>query len=198
MVGEVQLPANTEEAAMKTKFPRAGHVGITITGLILVVGFFLPWVKACGADFTGLDIATNKYGNVEGAQLYWLVLIAALIAIGVVGFELLLRRASIMSLIVGLASSVISGLPLLAIWANVAERKGVMEPRGGLYLSSLGALGMAISALVGFLIRQPQQAHLQPGVSTDSVACPHCNSQNPAGNEVCTNCGHRLMPPESG
>jgi hypothetical protein len=198
VVRQLQLPANAEEAAMKTRSPQAGHIGIAITGLILVLGFFLPWVKACGADFTGLDIATNKYGNVEGAQLYWLVLIAALIAVGVVGFELLLRRVSIMSLAVGLASSVISGIPLLGIWANVAERKGAMEPRAGLYLSSLGALGMGISALVGFLLRQPQQAHLQPWVSTGSVACPHCNSLNPPGNEVCTNCGHRLIPTESG
>lgn len=181
---------------MKEPISSRGRLGITIAGLALILGFFLPWVRACGTDLTGLDIATNKYGNVELAQAYWLVLIAGLVAVLAAGFELLRRRPSLVSLVVGLVSSVVSGLPLLVIWTNISERKGLMQPRGGLYLSSCGALGMAISALLGLLLLRRPRVRGEPGPAVGSVACPNCGHSNPLGNVYCTNCGNVLTTTE--
>ena len=36
-----------------------------VAGIVIVVAFFLPWVRACGTEMTGYEIATNQQGNVE-------------------------------------------------------------------------------------------------------------------------------------
>lgn len=43
---------------------------------LAVVCFFLPWVRACGQDLSGAQIASN------GSHELWLILVAAIVIIG--------------------------------------------------------------------------------------------------------------------
>lgn len=99
-----------------------------IAGIIIIMAFFLPWVRACGTELTGYDIATNSNGMVEEAWQYWLVPASGLILI--ILFAFLRTRTFGMKVSLGVARIIIGllgFLPVLNVWRNVQDSGGVME-----------------------------------------------------------------------
>ena len=99
-----------------------------IAGIVIIVAFFLPWIRACGTELTGYNIATNSNGMVEEAWQYWLVPASGLIL--VILFALLRTRTFGMKVSLGVARIIIGllgFLPVLNVWRNVQDSRGVME-----------------------------------------------------------------------
>jgi hypothetical protein len=124
----------------------------TIAAIVITIAFFLPWIRACGTELSGYDIATNKTGMVEEAWMYWGTLLAGLICIAL--FFLLRtdsRRQKIWTGIIRLVVSLLGFFPLLNVWLNVRERGGAMEILYGGWIIGLGYLGIFISSIIDFL-----------------------------------------------
>lgn len=63
---------------MKQKSP-GSKLG-AIAGAVLVLSFFLPWVRACGRDVNGYALATSQ-GVMESPWLIWLIVVAGVFCI---------------------------------------------------------------------------------------------------------------------
>jgi len=120
-----------------------------ISGLVIVVAFFLPWVKACNRELTGYDIATNSTGQVEDAWIYWLTLLTGAFCLLLL---LLVRtdsvRARTSAAVARLVAGLVGFLPLLNIWYNVEQRGGAMEILYGGWVTVSGYAGIALSFFV--------------------------------------------------
>ena len=123
-----------------------------ISGVILMIAFFLPWLKACNQELTGYDIATNSTGQIEDSWVYWLVFIS-----GVMCFLFLFLRtnrsgarigAAFARLIVGLMGF----LPVLNIWYNIKQRGAAMEILYGGWVVLSGYIGVALSFFVDLYV----------------------------------------------
>jgi drug/metabolite transporter (DMT)-like permease len=128
-----------------------------IAGVVIIIAFFLPWVRACGTDFSGLDLATNDTGQVEDPGQYWLALLSGLVCVALF-FTLKTRtrrqrvRAAVTRLVVG----AIGFLPLLNVWYNVKERGESLELLYGGWITLLGFIGIGISSLMDLMGRADQ------------------------------------------
>lgn len=123
-----------------------GKIG-GVAGAIISGAFFLPWIRACGSDLTGYDLATNRPGMVEEPWIYWLALIGGIACLLLVflmrGYTLHLP-AAILRLVIAL----VGFLPLLNIWYN-AQREGAdIEILYGSWLTAGGYLAIFISFFI--------------------------------------------------
>ena len=109
---------------------------------MIIFAFFLPWVRACGYDLSGYDLATHDI--VEDAWVYWLTLISAIVCLvlsyTVDSADVATRiKAAVARLVAGL----VGFLPILNIWYNIQQ--GPDEILFGGWLTSLGYLGVFAS-----------------------------------------------------
>lgn len=120
-----------------------------IAGFVIMIAFFLPWVRSCNADLSGYDIATNRTGMVQDAWVYWATLLAG--AFCVVLF-FLVKTPTVSSRIGAAVARLIAGLvgflPVLNIWYNVNQKGGLMEILYGGWIMALGYLGVFVSFFV--------------------------------------------------
>jgi len=109
-------------------------------GLIIIVCFFLPWVRACNIDISGLQLATDKD---MGDPILWLILIAGIIILG--AYFLIKHSAAI----IGIISS-IAGL-LILLWKIIVPiSKGEWRELGvSIQIGGLGTLLGFIISLIG-------------------------------------------------
>ncbi len=109
-------------------------------GLIIIVCFFLPWVRACNIDISGLQLATDKD---MGDPILWLILIAGIIILG--AYFLIKHSAGI----IGIISS-IAGL-LILLWKIIVPiSKGEWRELGvSIQIGGLGTLLGFIISLIG-------------------------------------------------
>lgn len=124
-----------------------------IAGLVILAGFFLPWVKACNRELTGYDIATNSTGMVEDAEFYWLTLAAGAFCLLI--FAVLrtdTARNRIVAAVLRLSAGLIGFLPLLNIWYNVEQKGGMMEVLYGAWIVVSGYVGIALSFFVDLVV----------------------------------------------
>jgi hypothetical protein len=122
-----------------------------ISGMIIVVAFFLPWVRACSQDLSGYDIAANSDGLVETPWVYWLTLLAGSVCLALfllVGTER--SRARIGAAIVRLVAGLAGFLPLLNAWYDVRNSAALQVLYGGWIVIS-GYAGIALSFVVDLL-----------------------------------------------
>lgn len=131
-----------------------------ISGVVITMTFFLPWVRACNQDLTGYDIATNRNGRVEDAWVYWLTLIAGLVCITL--YQVIKPNSKsnmVKAGFIKLFIATIGFLPLLNIWINIRSRGGAMEVLYGGWLIVAGYLGVFISSILDFVDTAPEQAN---------------------------------------
>lgn len=118
-------------------------------GAVIAAAFFLPWVRACGTEMTGYEIATNQHGNVEDPAVYWLTLAAGIFCMALF---LLVKtstaRARLMAGIARLAAGLVGFLPLVNIWANVQQRGDSIEILQGAWIVVAGYVGVFLSFFV--------------------------------------------------
>jgi hypothetical protein len=78
---------------------------VPLGGLIVIICFFLPWIRACDTEISGLQLATD---NDIGESIFWLILIIGIVIVG--GFFVLKERSKLTTII-----SAIAGL-LILLW----------------------------------------------------------------------------------
>lgn len=129
-----------------------------ISSVLIIIVFFLPWARACNADLSGLDLATNSNGNVEDPWVYWLTLVAAIFCISL---HFVVKRTDaatrIKVAIARLVAGIVGFFPLLNILYNA--RHGNLEILYGGYLTGLGYLGIGLSFLID--IFQPAPTRIE-------------------------------------
>lgn len=120
-----------------------------IASIIIIIAFFLPWVKACNQDLTGYEIATNSTGQVEDTSVYWLTLLVPIFCLTLFFFVKNTGSANrIGTAIARLVAGLIGFLPLLNIWYNVQQNRGNMEILYGGWLIVSGYVGIILSFFV--------------------------------------------------
>lgn len=121
----------------------------TISGVIITIAFFLPWVRSCNTELSGYAIATNRNGFVEDSWVYWGALLAGLLCIA---FFFLIKTNTSSNRIKGAVARLVVGLigflPILNIWYNVKQKGGAMEVLYGGWLIVLGYLGVFVSFFI--------------------------------------------------
>ena len=137
--------------------PSTGTKWSVWASLLLILAFFLPWVRGCGADLSGLDLATNKMGNVEDPWAFWLTLLAGLVCLALAVFSRPGNRAgqtrnAWIRLFVGALGA---GPPLTILW-NVLQRQGILELLYGWWLTVAGLAAILVSAALDLF--QPPEA----------------------------------------
>ena len=121
----------------------------SIASAVIVIAFFLPWVRACNRELTGYDIATNSTGQVEDAWVYWLTLVAPIFCLMLFAFVKNTNAASrIGTAIARLIAGIIGFFPLLNIWYNAQQKGGAMEILYGGWITVAGFIGIALSFFV--------------------------------------------------
>ena len=123
---------------------------IPLGGLIIIVCFFLPWIRACDTNITGLQLATDED---MGDPIIWLILIIGIIIL--VGFFTLKEKSRILTII-----SSVAGFMLLLWKILVPISKGEMRELGlGILAGGYGTILGLILALLGELIKKKEKDH---------------------------------------
>jgi hypothetical protein len=182
---QIQVPAvqlsMTELSAAATSLKRRGSWRPITSGggLLMVVGFFLPWVsaacdpRALGLSaaqasnlpvfrFSGYDLAIGpKVQTVFGTQqiaatpALWVALVAG---IAILGIALFIRNRKLAG-IAALAAALVSLIPLLNSWQSWDSQRNALtriSPEVGLWVSLLGIAGAAVGGILG-LARAPDE-----------------------------------------
>lgn len=129
-----------------------------LAGAIIIIAFFLPWIRACGTEATGYDLATNNASPiiVEDAWVYWLTLMAGVVCILLFLFVPTVSRSNCVSTAaIRLAVGAVGFLPLLNIWHNVQQRGDAIEILYGGWLVVAAYLGVFFSAGLDFVSEKP-------------------------------------------
>lgn len=120
-----------------------------IAGLLITVGFFLPWVRACtGIELSGYDLAADsKHLGIQDSWVYWATLLAGLVCMSLFFLKRTDHKAARLEaawtrLVVG----VIGALPIISLWYKVQkEGEGLLELLGGGWITLGGYLGIVVS-----------------------------------------------------
>lgn len=120
-----------------------------ISGAVITVAFFMPWVQACGQQISGYDLASDTSGQIENAAVYWLPLVAGLLC---VALYFLLRTntggARLGAAVIRLLAGIVGFFPVLNIWNNVRELRDAVEVLPGGWIIAVGYAGVFLSFLV--------------------------------------------------
>jgi putative oxidoreductase len=109
-------------------------------GLMVIICFFLPWVRACDVDMSGLQLATEKD---MGEPILWLIPIAGTFAL--VAYFLIKNKAAL----IGIISS-IAGLLILLWKILVPVSKGELQELGAsIQIGGIGTILGFILSLIG-------------------------------------------------
>ncbi len=140
-----QAMLHTPETTVPAKGSKLG----AIAGAVITVAFFMPWVRACGIEPTGYEIASNQVRGVEDAWVYWLILLGGLACIVLFFWmkpthEQIRRRAARLRL----AAGIIGFIPVLNIWANIRHQEGKLDVLYGFWLITLGYIGVIWSFFI--------------------------------------------------
>lgn len=128
-----------------------------ISSILILVAFFLPWVRACNSELTGYDIATNSTGQIEDAWVYWLTVIVPVFCLMLFFFVKNTSAASrIGTAIARLVAGLLGFLPLMNIWYNVQQKGGAMEILYGGWIILVGYIGIALSFFVDLFSSTPK------------------------------------------
>jgi hypothetical protein len=120
-----------------------------ISGVVIVVAFVMPWVRACGQDLTGYDIATNSPGTIQDAWVYWLVPAVGLLCIALTWLVSTNTTGSRVGVAFArLAAGLIGFLPIVNIWYSVKQNPASLEILYGGWIAVSGFVGIALSFFI--------------------------------------------------
>lgn len=119
----------------------------TIGGLLITIGFFTPWVRACGQDMSGYDLASSK-GILENPEMFWLVLLVGLFNLVLVIIKTDNALLRFLTAILRLGSGLVGCLPFLFLWVTTDIPFQELDYRVGGYLTGIGYLGVLLSFFV--------------------------------------------------
>ena len=184
--------------------------------LVVLIGFFLPWVRACGTEMSGWDLATNRYGNVETAPLFFLTPVCALVVLVLVASERRRPRSGRTVPVVNSILSVIGSYSICAIVVNVVDNRPI-DLLLGFWGILAGLMSMFVGSLMGSTSKrrdQPSEPPLEAGrrmlrptvkepaqgngvrpageMGLRTVPCPNCGVLNSTGASFCRECGLSL------
>lgn len=191
----------------------------TIAGLILVLGFFLPWVRACEQDVNGYALATSD-GFLENPWLIWMTVVVG-------GFCVLLyffarsdtAQARTRVALARLIAALLGLWSLLDAWSLLRRAGGGLgDLLFGGWLLVLGYIGLLASAVMDFTasgaeVAQPEATALPPPPSPPAppprvdyalpgapppagqpAFCSNCGQSVKPDARFCMSCGHALQP----
>jgi len=172
----------------------------TITGLILVIAFFLPWVRACGQDVNGYALATSE-GWLENPWLLWTTVVVGL-------FCTLLffvarsdtTQARIRVGITRLIAAFIGILSLVESWSLLRKAGGSLgDLLFGGWLLALGYIGLFASSLMDITAREgkvdlPTPVLEPPSSPTHPELSPPPTQPAAPRTAYCSNCGRQAKP----
>lgn len=115
-------------------------IWIPIGGLIIIVCFFLPWVRACGIDVSGMQLSSDKD---IGDPSIWLILICGIAIVS--GYFFIQHKTKVIAIV-----SSIVGLFLL-IWKIIVPfSKGEAREVGlSIQIGGIGTILGFILSLIG-------------------------------------------------
>ena len=113
-----------------------------ISGLIILICFFLPWIRACEVEITGLQLTTDED---VGEPIFWLIPAAGVLII--IAFFLKRQQAKLLA-----AVASIGGL-LLLLWKIIVPfAKGEAREMGlSIQAGGIGTILGLLAALIGAL-----------------------------------------------
>ncbi len=189
----------------------------TIAGLVLVLSFFLPWVRACEQDVNGYALATSD-GLLENPWLIWMTVVVGVFCVLLYFFARSdTAQARIRVAVARLIAAVLGLWSLLDAWSLLRRFGGGLDNLllGG-WLLILGYIGLLASAVMDFAARpaevaMPETGPLSPAPSPpppparvdyalpgaplsqvdDSLPGAPPSAGQPA---FCSNCGQSLKP----
>jgi hypothetical protein len=141
---------------------KGSKVGM-ISGIVILIAFFLPWVRACGRDLSGYDLASDP--TIDGHAFYW---VAFLGGAACVALYFLIKTDNAQSRMQAararLIVAIIGALPVLNVALNLTkeEVRGLVEITLGGYLIALGYL----AAIASFFVDRSAAAEEQPSNAT--------------------------------
>lgn len=115
--------------------------------LLILIGFFLPWVRACGFEVSGLDLATNKTKGVDWPWIYWATLIAAGISLAIATSRPESQRQVTKNLWLKLILVGLGAIPPLIILKYTLENKDTFKLLYGWWVVMTGLVGTALATL---------------------------------------------------
>ena len=167
------------------KVKLAGTRLSVLGALVILVAFFLPWVRACGAPMSGWQLATDPM--IQGKEQFYLTPMAAVLALLFIGWAM--SRSAVVRGQVGrivFLLATVAVLPALDLLYSAYTRgRGILEPMYGLWLTLTGC-----GALVGGAAMD-----IQAGAACTkpvSPVCSRCGAENPPANRYCQECGTAL------
>jgi len=109
-------------------------------GIIILICFFLPWVRACDIDISGLQLAADED---MGDPILWLIPIAGIAVLG--SYFLLRHKAAIIGIIASVA-----GLLILLWKILVPVSRGELQELGArIQIGGIGTILGFILSLIG-------------------------------------------------
>jgi hypothetical protein len=141
---------------------------------LAAICFFLPWVRACGQDVSGIQIANN------GESVFWLVLIAAIVIVG--GFFMFDGQNNLKKLKpIAIGGAVLSLLILFIKYSQFKNKGGIFEIQYG----SIGTLLGFAASLFGIQFLED---------TTDSDRLTKTGNTSAGPDIFCGECGAKLNP----
>ncbi len=142
-----QQPA-IAQAAHTTQRSKGSKWG-AIAGAVITMAFFLPWVRGCNMEVSGYEIATDTTGRIEQAWVYWACLLGGLTCVALFFRMKTSDRAHRMRAAwIRLIAGIIGGYPILNIWLNIRQQPNAIDILYGLWLVTLGYVGVIVSFFV--------------------------------------------------
>ena len=135
---------------------------ILFGGLLIVICFYLPWVKACGVGISGYQMATDKSIN---EPLIWVIFLAGCAIVGAYFLPRAISKA--LAIYSSIAGSVVLIWRLIAPLAQGKGRGLGLE----IHIGGFGTILGLILAIVGALGKEAEtgQVESSPKESTDAL-----------------------------
>lgn len=132
---------------------------IPIGAILIIICFYLPWVKACGVKVSGYQLASDED---IGEPIYWAILICGILILGAYFLAKKPRALVILSAIVGLLVMLIKYFRLIT--QSEGRELGLTLEVGG-----YGTIIGLILAFIGGLSKKnaPEESHVNT-VSSDA------------------------------
>lgn len=143
---------------------------------LAAICFFLPWIRACGQDISGVQIANN------GESALWLVFLAAVAV--VVAFFIYDGQNNLKKLKpLAIGSVALSFLILLIKYAQIRKQGG------GMFEIQYGSIGTFLGFVASLIGLQYLEDTIAPPANK---FCTQCGEANNSGSSFCNQCGTKI------
>jgi hypothetical protein len=127
-------------------------------GIIIILAFFLPWIKACGVEVSGYDAATNSLGMHHGAGIYWVTLIGGMICVLML---FLVKTNNAEKLTTAAVSRILVGIvgifPIIRLLFRTIKSHDLDALAIGGWLTLIGYIGVFTSSAIDLMAPEQDQ-----------------------------------------